>query len=111
MTYSPETEECQQIIHSDWTRYQCRKRAKMMHEGKYYCGIHDPAKRAAKRAECDKKWKTQWDEEKNKLAVEKAQKAAFPKFLDAIQKIAAGHNDARKLCEKVLSETGFGEGM
>lgn len=39
---------------------RCGKPAKMQHNGKFYCGVHDPVKRAAKHAERDAAWRAKW---------------------------------------------------
>ena len=44
--------------------HACGKTAKMEHEGKWYCGIHDPVKRAGKRAERDAAWEAKWNAER-----------------------------------------------
>ena len=48
--------------------YHCRNKAKMQHEGKSYCGIHDPVKRKSREDErhhkLNAKWKTEWAREK-----------------------------------------------
>ena len=33
----------------NWQRYSCGRRGKVERGGKHYCGIHDPAKKEAKR--------------------------------------------------------------
>jgi len=45
---------------SGWHRWKCGKTAKVEHEGKHYCGTHDPVKLAARRAEKAAKWNAQW---------------------------------------------------
>ena len=41
--------------------YPCSYPAKMHHEGKGYCGVHDPVKRKAKRGESSRKWRVDFD--------------------------------------------------
>lgn len=48
------TEKCSARIGSMWRGHACRKRAKVVVDGLGYCGVHDPARRAAKRAEREK---------------------------------------------------------
>ena len=53
---------CVASTYSTWGGgYRCSKRASMTHEGKGYCGIHDPVKKAARQAERDARWKADWD--------------------------------------------------
>ncbi len=39
-----------------WHYYPCGNKAKMQHEGKGYCGVHDPVKREVKRKAQSAKW-------------------------------------------------------
>ena len=51
-------------------RYPCTYKAKMQHEGKGYCGIHDPVKKAAREAERKAKYDARLkrsDERQHKL--------------------------------------------
>jgi len=40
----------------------CGKPAKMRHNNKFYCGVHDPVKREAKREEREAAWRVKWNE-------------------------------------------------
>jgi len=66
----------------------CQKPAKMQHDGKWYCGVHDPVKRKAKDAERQAAWAAQYEANKKKRALE----AAAPELL-AICKIFLGEDD------------------
>lgn len=91
--------------------HQCSRRAKckrdVLHHGEpvtlEYCAIHDPVVVKRKR----EKWRTDFDA---KMAQEAAQRREAEvdhnlkiAALDAIHKIAAGHNDPRALAMEVLS--------
>lgn len=68
---------CSDSTYNNGWFHPCRNKAKMTHEGKGYCGIHDPVKKAAKRAERDAKWQAEWDAKLARSAVVEAhQKAA-----------------------------------
>lgn len=65
---SNEKHTCTTLVYSSWSiRWGgCGKPAKVERNGRWYCGIHDPVKLAAKRAERDAKyerWATrrEWD--------------------------------------------------
>jgi hypothetical protein len=57
---------CSEITRStQWTyRSTCRNRAKVEVDGKPYCGIHDPAKVKARRAESNRKYMAQLSQKK-----------------------------------------------
>jgi uncharacterized Zn finger protein (UPF0148 family) len=57
---------CQARFYSQWssTPSTCNKTAKMEHEGKHYCGIHDPVKKQAKRDEKHKEWNDRYEASK-----------------------------------------------
>jgi hypothetical protein len=91
--------------------YQCTKKAKytreVMHRGQRvtleYCGIHDPEFVRRKNI----KWRTEYDarraEEQAQRDAKKADRILRDAALEAIRKIAAGHNDPRSLAMEVLS--------
>ena len=54
-------ERCSKMLWQGFHQFNCRNKPKMTHEGKGYCGLHDPVKRAAKQAERDAKWQAQWE--------------------------------------------------
>lgn len=67
--------KCSAMIWSGFSQYQCQHKAKVLREGKPYCGVHDPKVKA----ERDKKSHDRWDRE-NKIssarwAVEEAEEA------------------------------------
>jgi uncharacterized Zn finger protein (UPF0148 family) len=67
-----------------WNRYHyrsypCGRTAKAEKDGKHYCGIHDPAKVDAKRAERE----ARYAEQKNEWRLQ----SAAPDMLEALQKI------------------------
>jgi uncharacterized Zn finger protein (UPF0148 family) len=66
---------------SQWHRIACGKTAKVEHEGKWYCGIHDPVKKAAKDKEREAKWKAQWelDAQRNRM------QSAAPELYERLQ--------------------------
>ena len=48
------------VSEGGWHSYPCQNRAKMQHQEKWYCGVHDPAKRELKRKERNAKWQAEW---------------------------------------------------
>ena len=63
----------------DW--YPCRNKTKMQHEGKGYCGVHDPVKREAKREVSQAKWDADM-----KRAIERSHKLnTYQDLLDALR--------------------------
>jgi hypothetical protein len=51
---------CDGEIWNGWGFKKCGKPTQMQHEGKHYCGIHDPVMRAAKREERYQARKAKW---------------------------------------------------
>ena len=96
--------KCQEKMYSNWSWYDCNKTAKMTHEGKHYCGIHDPVKRKAKREEKSKQWREEWDRKAREDAEERRMDELKTAALEAIYKIAAGHNDAMSLAREILEK-------
>lgn len=83
-----------------WTMFgQCQKKPGHGPDG-LYCRIHEPEYEKNRRAERDKKDKERWDL-KFKPYKDK------DSFLEALRKIAKGHNDPRTLAEEVLKERGY----
>ena len=51
-------ERCEATLRrGGWNSYACTHPAKMRHEGKGYCGVHDPVKRETRRKELTTKWR------------------------------------------------------
>jgi hypothetical protein len=68
---------CEAQVFKDFHTYQCSNGAKVQgDDGKFYCGIHDPAKVEAKRKARDEKWereRQEWlKENRRQRAMEKA---------------------------------------
>ena len=71
----------------------CRKPAKVMHDGKYYCGIHDPVKRAAKQEKRREEWRAAHAAEAADRARQRAVEFFRMDCAAAIRKIAEGCAD------------------
>lgn len=53
---------CQKIFEKmGWYNYPCNRTAKVLVDGKPFCGIHDPNKRKEKDEERNRKYKEYWD--------------------------------------------------
>jgi hypothetical protein len=55
----PKDAKCSHEIARGWGFTPCGKSAKTEHQGRLYCGIHDPVRVAAKRDELQAKWKAE----------------------------------------------------
>ena len=79
----------------------CGKTAKFERDGKWYCGIHDPAAREAKNLAKTAAWHAEWDAKDNRR-----------KFVEAceqaIRDIAAGADEPSAIAVAILSKE-FGE--
>lgn len=69
-----------------------------------FCSIHDPVVVLRKRADNAAKWKRESEERRASWDRQNAIKAATDACVEAIKKIAAGHNDARGLAVETLSK-------
>lgn len=79
-----------------WVRTrQCSRKRGHGSEGAF-CKQHDPAVKAARQAEADRKNRKRWRE--------RAREFSGPRFLDALRQIAAGHNDPRTLASEIVDD-------
>jgi len=84
---------CEQVYSgSPYFPYTCGKTAKVERDGKHYCGIHDPVRRAEKQREKREAWDAEYEAKKQKLAKEKAEAdeqkrraGCFPDLLEALK--------------------------
>jgi len=67
---SDDKQKCQHVTYKNWHQVRCDKPAKMEHNGKHYCGIHDPVKRKQRSDEKQEEWRAEW------AAKKEAEKAA-----------------------------------
>ena len=79
-----------------WRPSRCSFKATVEVSGKWYCGVHDPAKKVAK-------------EEARAAAWKYKQKMERPRWFanemaDVLRKIAVGHNDPRALAHAILAK-------
>ena len=86
--------------------YACTHPAKVQREGKGYCGIHDPVKKAARRAGTSRKWKADFDA-KMKRGDERQRKLdTWDGLVAALEEIQVQTQDPaiERLCAAVLEE-------
>jgi hypothetical protein len=104
---------CCASVGSGFSSSQCGNRSKVerevCHHGKTvtlpYCGTHDPVAVAAKKAARDAKWRANWVADQKRADDLRAERLLKDAALEAIRKIAAGHNDPRALALEVLAPT------
>ena len=98
---------CEATLRSGgWNSYACTHPAKMHHEGKGYCGVHDPVRKAARRAEASRKWKAGFDA-KMKRGDERQHKLdTWDALVKALEEIQVQTQDPviERLCAAVLPE-------
>jgi hypothetical protein len=91
--------KCQQQVWNNYRYYPCDRKAKVEHEDKFYCGIHDPVKRAEKNAVRDAAREVRYEADRKRYAMQSAAPAlcealqACRDYLDAIPESAAGGDD------------------
>lgn len=85
---------------------QCTRKPKVERDvdGKTYgfCGLHDPEVVAARALERHAKWEAKWNAGDRARERAQATQAALKACRDAIEMIAAGHNDPRSLAAETL---------
>jgi hypothetical protein len=79
-----------------WLTNTCGKPSKVVHEGKHYCGIHNPIAIAEKYAVKTAAWHAEWaardvsrDAAKAKQLEIERRAACYPELLEALKLIAA----------------------
>lgn len=83
--------------------HTCGNKAKMQHDGKWYCGVHDPVKRAAQQKKRDAEWRAKYDATRAAEAEKAKRRAMGEKAIEALQLIMAGHNNPRALARQTLT--------
>lgn len=88
------------------TFHQCNRKPKVTRtvKGKEYgfCATHDPVALNEKYLQRQAKWEREWKETQAKWDYNTAMEKAHEAAIEAIRKIAAGHNDPRTLANEVL---------
>lgn len=58
----PKDARCCKRVYGDSMRgHPCRNRAKVFHDGEFYCGVHDPVKVAERRKKSQEKRTAEWE--------------------------------------------------
>ena len=81
---------------------QCARKPKHEYGGHGWCAQHYPPNVHARSVALEKKWQEEWAAREAARDKEKAEDEQKSAALDAIRKIAAGHNDPRGLAIEVL---------
>jgi hypothetical protein len=95
------------VYHSDgnWSStHQCERKGKYEEGGYLWCGTHKPSIVAERKAAREAKWRAEWDAKDAESRRQEAERKLKDAALDAIRKIAAGHNDPRGLAQEILAE-------
>lgn len=104
----PDLKRCRASVpeRSGFGSHQCSRKVVVQRAGYGFCAQHDPVVRRAKQQERDAAWQRQHQAENDMRARQARERALQRDALDAIRKIAAGHNDARGLAQQVLIDHG-----
>lgn len=89
----PDSQRCCEIVYDGWWSKQCSRKRGFGPEAAY-CKQHDPATVAARDAEKRVKWEA--DSKKYQLSFR------APQLLEALKKIAEGHDDPRALAAETI---------
>ena len=90
---------CGTVFERGWPR-KCSTRAKVERDGKWYCGIHDPVRVAAKRAERDAEYARKCTERSAKWSMERA----APDLLAALKAVVHRTELGTALFHKLTEE-------
>lgn len=96
---------CEATIFSQWSSHKCGKVARMEHEGKHYCGIHDPVKRKEKQAERDRKWREEHDAQALEDRKRQHRRTFGEEAIELVQRISRGDiamQHARRACDELI---------
>jgi len=91
------TMKCCAMVYNQngWGSHACGNKAKMFHDGKAYCGIHDPIKAKAIADEKQRKFDAEWEE---KAAKAKRQKQLI-EYGEIYEKLLETNPDVLKLLD------------
>lgn len=94
---------------SIWDKYSfrsnaCGKTAKMEHEGKHYCGIHDPLKNAKKAAEREAQWAKEREESARKFRLTQAAPEMLALLIESQASIGGDWRERRDAIITKLTE-------
>lgn len=97
---------CKTWGHMTYTQCDSVGKVKLA-DGSTWCGTHAPAAVAARKARAQARSaarQAKWDARRASDAERQKRERAFPEFLEALRKIAAGHNDPCALAREVLGD-------
>lgn len=97
MTDIPKDAKCSRYVLSDrWGVSVCCKPAKMEHDGKFYCGRHDPVKRREKRDATSAKWNAELEAERAKRNEAAAKQAALEQDAARYRWLTSGESGSKR---------------
>lgn len=88
-------------MYSNWSSHNCGKNAKYEHEGKWYCGTHNPPVVAARRKARDDKWKQDMDKDK---ALNNARKAVNTAESNVLSMVYAKYDELPTVLQRAYDE-------
>lgn len=95
-----------------YRNFPCSNRAKVIHDDKLYCGVHDPEKKKARRERAHAKWEAEGRLKRSEFAERRAKEriadaviagrdAALPVLLGEYHKAEAEHKTARRALDEI----------
>lgn len=82
-TEKPVKPQCCGYVWNGYTDIQCPKSGKIKRQGTWYCALHDPVARKAKREVLDAKRKAIRDTERIAMEADQRMREAYPLLLEA----------------------------
>lgn len=71
---------CKQVYGGSFVGHRCTRLGKLEHNGKWYCGTHDPVAIEAKRKKRHAKWDAEWKRSEELRNTQKRRAAAIEKL-------------------------------
>jgi len=96
--------ECVKLVLNGYRQHPCGKRGKVERGGKWYCGTHDPVRRAEKQKARDAEWQRQNEEREAQWAKEEANAAAHAADAARFRWLVDGPEDIEAMARRVLQD-------
>lgn len=93
---------CGSIQSDTYRRVPCSRTGSIERDGKFYCATHDPVAVQARRDKSRAKWEADYAAKQANWARQKIEEQFKAAAIEAIRRIADGHNDPRGLASEII---------
>ena len=95
-----EKHTCEGLVGGSFDFRPCGNKAKVEHNGKRYCGIHNPVRRAEQQAKRDAKYEAGAERQRKRWALERA----TSDLLEACKEMLEGRKGARDKARAAIAK-------